>query len=507
MAHRFVDLGEKGAKVYLYGDNQKKVRQVLWGDWLKIDEDPANNQLGAGWLPVIWAPKGPNPIRLYIKEDQTTLQRPLEIIFLDVGQGDGAVLITPERGEDERIMVIDAGEGRNMCNFLNSRFKSYRGFEFDSAIITHPDKDHYLGFEPIFSDHDIGFDTIYHSGLVERPVSGKFEKLGTLTKDPTTGVQYFEDLAVDTADIDRLFGASVNIGKFVFPRVMRKALENPKISAFKMLSTFHGTAEDDGTYMPGFAPSDGKPYAIEILGPVAEISPDNRPRLKKISSNYGKTKNGHSVILRLHYRNVKILFGGDLNIPAEKYLLTHYTGLNRFPLKGSAAYTAMVTQANSWFGADVFKVCHHGSEKVTDAFMAAVNPAAFVISSGDQEGHVHPRPDLLGRLGRFGRGESPVLLSTELQRSTREREDRKLVNSLLRDIDTLATQPTDALRLSTKEKIRELAKTNVDVYGAIYVKTDGKRLITAFKIESGSDIKKWFYFEYAFDSNGILSLT
>lgn len=507
MAHRFVDLGENGEKVYLHDEDQKKVRQVLWGDWLMIDENPASNQLGAGWLPVIWAPNSPNPRMLYIKEDHTTEQRPLEIIFLDVGQGDGAVLITPERGEDERIMVIDAGEGRHMCNFLNSRFKAYRGFDFDSAIITHPDMDHYLGFESIFSDHDIGFETIYHSGLVERPVSGTFAKLGDLTEDPATGVKYFEDLAVDTADIDRIFGAPVDLGDFVFPRVMRKALENPQIKAFRMLSTFHSTAESGRTYMPGFAPSDGKPYAIEVLGPVAEINPGNQPRLRKISSNYGKTKNGHSVILRLHYSNIKVLFGGDLNIPAEKFLLTHYTGLSRFPSKSSPTYADMVTQANEWFGADVIKVCHHGSEKVTNAFMAAVNPAVFVISSGDQEGHVHPRPDLLGRLGRFGRGESPVLLSTELQRSTREREDQKLVARLLREIDTLTNNPTDKLKLSIQEKIRQLARTNVDVYGAIYVKTDGERLITAFKIESDSDTKKWFYFEYILDSNGILTLT
>jgi len=54
--------------------------------------------------------------------------------------------------------------------------------------------------------------------------------------------------------------------------------------------------------------------------------------------------------------------------------------------------------------------------------------------------------------------------------------------------------------------VKELAKTNVDVYGAIYLKTDGKRLITAFKIEAKSDLEKWFYFEYALDSSGELKL-
>jgi len=59
---------------------------------------------------------------------------------------------------------------------------------------------------------------------------------------------------------------------------------------------------------------------------------------------------------------------------------------------------------------------------------------------------------------------------------------------------------------SIKNQIRTLAKTNVDVYGAIYVKTDGERLITAFKIEAKSDLKKWFYFEYEIDPSGTLTL-
>ena len=171
--------------------------------------------------------------------------------------------------------------------------------------------------------------------------------------------------------------------------------------------------------MPGFAPSDHRGYTVEVLGPVVEYDSEQKPRLRRISSAYGETKNGHSVILKLEYGDFKVLFGGDLNIPAEKFLLKHYTGREKFPSKKSADYLMMIQEAKPTFGAEVMKVCHHGSEKVTDAFLAAVNPACFVISSGDQEGHVHPRPDLLGRLGRFGRGESPVLLSTELQRSTR----------------------------------------------------------------------------------------
>ena len=227
--------------------------------------------------------------------------------------------------------------------------------------------------------------------------------------------------------------------------------------------------------------------------------------MRKIGS-YGETKNGHSVLLRLHYGSFKILFGGDLNEKAEKFLLTSHAGIERFPKKGSKAYKDMVGAGSTIYGADIMKVCHHGSEKVTDAFIEAVSPAAFVISSGDEEGHVHPRPDLLGRLGKLGRGDTPVILSTELQRSTRDLEDQKSVLSLLDKVNRFRDKPTDKLRDSITDEIWTLGRSNVSVYGSIYLKTDGERLMTAFRIELGSEIKKWFTFEYKLESDGSLSL-
>lgn len=98
--HRFVGLPKKASgerdKTYLFeADRETRVVEVLWGDWLWIDGVEAD-----GWLRVIWGRSGPNPRTVFIPENHTTDTRPLEIIFLDVGQGDGAVLITPERGSD-----------------------------------------------------------------------------------------------------------------------------------------------------------------------------------------------------------------------------------------------------------------------------------------------------------------------------------------------------------------------------------------------------------------------
>lgn len=489
MEHAFVALPDDYEDVLLYDAAEKPFRQVLWGDWLWIDDTIPDTD--PNWRHVVWAPKTKS-LKLKVKRAHTTQERPLEIVFVDVGQGDGAVLITPERDDKERIIVIDAGEGDEMGEFLDQRFGAYRtGFRFHAAVITHPDKDHYLGFGKIFGSGKVKFRRLYHSGLVERPVSGEWPKAGGKTRDPVTGVWYLENLVETDAEMRQVFSGPTN--NMVYPGVIKAALDNNAVESFEMLSTAHGHQEAGKSWIPGFAPSDNRGYDIEVLGPFVELGP-NGNRLRKIG-DYGKTKNGHSVLLRLCFKEFRVLFGGDLNLPAEQFLLTRYAGIEDWPTS-SADRETMLAAARPRFRSEVLKVCHHGSADVTDEFLEAVDPAAFVISSGDQEGHVHPRPDLLGRLGRKGRGQAPVLLSTELQRSTRDREDAKLVEDLKRDIAAQIGNATPARQAKIDAAIKTLSRSNVDVDGAIYLKTDGRRLITAFKKESRSDTKKWFYFEY-----------
>lgn len=505
MAHCFVGLpkdnSNKIIKTYLFKeDRSSKVRQVLWGDWLHVKQEMGD------WLEIEWGPNSESPELLYIPKSHTSDTRPLEIVFLDVGQGDGAVMISPERDDGEAVIVIDAGDSKNVHDFLVKRFKPYKKqFQFHAAVLTHPDEDHYNGFSYIFSEDDFGFEVVYHNGLVERPVRGTFEKVGGKSDKLSNNRAYVTDLAIHKSDIESLFSAGTDTGNFLFPQLMKAALANKNIKDIRILSTHHGTKEGSTAWMPGFAPSDGRDYCIEVLGPVIETIDDGKPKLRRIGS-YAETKNGHSILLRLHFGDFKILFGGDLNEKAEKFLLKHYTGLKTFPRKGTDKYVDMINAASNSFAAEVMKVCHHGSEKVTDAFLEAVHPVAFVISSGDSEGHVHPRPDLLGRLGKKGRTRAPVILSTELQRSTREKEDKKLIDRMIRRIEGLEKAPTDFIKSKFKEEIELLGRSNVTVYGTIYLKTDGDTLITAFRIETGGDKKKWFIFQYEFDENQQLKL-
>jgi len=498
MAHAFVGLPDDDDLVFLYEHDGDKVRQVLWGDYLTLDPaaspDPA-------WTFVLWGASSGNPTRLKIRSEFVTDARPLEIIFVDVGQGDGCVLITPELDGSERIMVIDAGKKHHMAEFLDQRFKILRNdLTFHAAIITHPDEDHYGGFEQIFRDTRARFRHLYHSGLVERAVTGQFEKLGGKSRNAGDKTSYLRELAVTDAQTRALFQAPP--GNFAYPQMIRHALDRGAVDHYSMVSTRHGDREDGRTWLPGFGPSGGSPYSIEVLGPWVEEDPGGAPKLRLFESDYGKTKNGHSVLLRLQYGNFSVLFGGDLNTPAERFLLAQHTGIGEWP-DTIVERDVFIAEARKTFKSDVLKVCHHGAADVTDEFLSAVNPAAFVISSGDEEGHVHPRPDLLGRLGRNGHGFSPVLLSTELQRSTREREDEDLALELQDLVSRQVAAPTSDRTVRIADLIRQLARTNVEVDGAIYLKTDGERLITAFRNEVNSEKEKWFYFRYRLE-NGML---
>lgn len=76
------------------------------------------------------------------------------------------------------------------------------------------------------------------------------------------------------------------------------------------------------------------------------------------------------------------------------------------------------------FACDVAKSCHHGSEDVSFTFLQAMKPAARVISSGDSEGHDHPRPRIVAASGATGFVSfkndqllNPLVYSTEIARS------------------------------------------------------------------------------------------
>jgi len=484
---RFAGKGD----VYLRDiDNpKKKVKQILWGDWLNIEETEGE------WGRVKWGAE-----KYWIALEDCVEERPLEVVFVDVGQGDGCLVVSPHVPPDEKVMLIDAGVGDNMYRFISWRFgKLAKKFRFHAAIITHSDKDHYYGFKKLFEQEKFSFDHVYHNGIAERAgdeLFGPSDESG----------EYVADLKPTHKEIETLYKKEQFRKGKQYAELIYTALTNDRVDSVDMLSTVHGTIEKDRAWMPGFAPSDNEELTIEILGPVVETI-GGKPMLRWFGNTVGskakdngKTKNGHSVLLRLCYRNFTLLFGGDLNLPAEDFLLRHYGEIAKDqPLRDA------VDKASRRLKADVMKSCHHGSADVTDEFLQAVKPFAFVVSSGDEESHAHPRPDLLGRLGRHGRGDAPLILCTEILRSTREKEDQKQLKRLQKLDALIESAKTTAKEKREYQEERakiqgDLARRNVETYGAITLRTDGRHLKVAFRLEKPrGGGKLWQIYSYEHD--------
>lgn len=475
-------------------DGKTKTRELLWGDWMRV-----TGKAKDGWLPV--RPRGLEaemPCR--VKEDEVQTNRLLEVTFVDIGQGDGALIRTP----DDQHLILDAGQTNNMYRFLKWKYnfrKQEVPFKF-TGIISHSDLDHYKGFEWLFDDPHVRFSTIYHNGIIEDTSA---DGLGGHVEIDER--RYVDEIVGDTKAMKAFLKDQTRwIGKTKagkpspkkYAAMLNGLLKAKRVDAFTGLNT----KPDTETYLPGYAP-DENALAIQVLGPVLERNSDGKDRLRWFgpspsSKSYdkGKTKNGHSVILQLQYGGVKVLLGGDLNMSAGEFLLEQYgNGGEPLPKSGEAREKAVML-ARDVFQSDVAKSCHHGSHDVPDDLFRAFNAAATVISSGDDESHAHPRCDTLGAIGLYGRGKRPLIFSTELARSARERgvteEDLEKLKKAEEKLKNATTAQATAKASVALEKMkRTVLARGVEVYGAINLRTDGQNVVMAYrkeKLKAGWDI-------------------
>ncbi|MEM7189289.1 MAG: hypothetical protein AAF439_06730 [Pseudomonadota bacterium] len=532
--------GYPSAFVRNFSRNTKKkltfgiVKHLLWGDWIKVtDYDYATDPDAEGDLTdeekdeIKERTEGMIPVRCrgqsgYMDPEDLQADALLEIVFLDVGQGDGALMITP----DNKRYVIDAGKGDNMYRYLKWRFSDFDNsqHDFDALIITHPDNDHYLGFSDLVEDKEVQAGAIYHNGLMEQFSVNGTKQSGSESVRLGRRVEVRkQDFLTDLIQTDknlRDFLADEEKRRWVsdssnrpkqYPELLDKAVRGRRAGStarrfpkIEMLSTRHGEIVDGKSYLPGFGPDNAKGCTIQVIGPIVEDADGgpalrtftDKPRQTTTSMNAGKTKNGHSVLLKLNYGAVNLLFGGDLNSSAEMFLLSHYTGLDVYDA-GEVSAADIIAAGRPIFQSDVAKACHHGSADFTDSFLGCINAAATVISSGDEESHAHPRSDTLGAIGHHGRGHRSLIFSTELARSTREYTDiddipavkaEKLRSEAERedDADKKAALLEEADRLDDQTRTR-----NVTVYGAINLRADKDKIVLAYMLEKPSKSRRW----------------
>ena len=366
------------APILFAGSTGKEAKtQLLWGDAVSVTGPAVDGRV---------------PVQAFTYDgfmDPADLQndRLLEIVFVDIGQGDGSLVVLP----DNRKLLIDAGEGDNMYRFLRWRFGKeenqrrifHENIHFDALVISHSDQDHYGGFQRIVDEEKISADRVFHNGLVERAGTTEVNMLGP--RIPITGSFIITELIPDTAALTALLNTPGTVGGKKYPKLLKSALDSGRFPVVSSLAAARNPGER--AFVPGYEAD--KPVSLEVLGPVIQTI-EGKTGLRWFG-DAGLTKNGHSVVLRLKYREVSILLGGDLNIPAEHLLLSHHTGRPSPPATADAADT-LIFEARQVFQCDFAKACHHGSADFTDLYLRAVNSMATVISSGDDESYAHPQP-------------------------------------------------------------------------------------------------------------------
>ncbi len=449
-------------KIYKSSEGNSWNNHLLFGDYIKIiNTNVVNNRIYV---------KSRNTMG-WVKTNQIMKNRVMEVNFVDIGQGDGCHIVTP----DDRHIIIDAGKTDNMNRYLTWRFNLYNkrnplSFPF-TLLISHSDSDHYQGFSYVFDNDKIKVDRIYHNGLVERPGSNP---LGKVEDGHITGL-------VNTTEQMKEIIHNPNNRKgsgSLYCKTLFKSLKyNPDVEFLSLSNNdSHIEGFDDNNII------DGKVNSFKILGPI--ISTTNGKDSLKTINDLGKDKNGHSVILKLIYDKARVLLGGDVNTEFGELIHEHYNQ------DGNLQELVV----------DVAKACHHGSNHFHYDFIKSINSTATIISSGDDESYAHPRPDTIGALGKCGYGDKPLIFSTELARSNKEITMDKL-ESISKKMNSIAaidkklkneTDPEEIKKLKSK-KTRDNKTINsfLTKYGMINMRTDGRRMIIAQKYERPAHYGKW----------------
>lgn len=387
----------------------KKTQQLLWGDLVQITRP--------GTTTCDVRARG---MKGKMKVADLTEDALLEVYFIDVGQGDGILVRTP----DGRHILVDGGlertkqqTGKNAADFVDWKFfADYGDFRvrLDSLMASHSDNDHYGGLHDLvrktkMADRELdclGVDikTFHHPGLSRwSPVAGASppHKQGLGANDSGAFVQLLDDRAdaekaVDSGSTERLSGP--------WKRFVADVLDNSASTKVERVILQREVLKSSGV-LPKLWRSKAD-CDIRVLGPVA-TRVGGKPALPDFKQKSFNT-NGHSICLRLDYGKARILLTGDLNSKSMNWLEDCYGD-----------------RMGAW-ECDVAKACHHGSHDISYRFLEKIHAAATIICSGDAEGHAHPRPEIVGASATTGfvsvdraddKLATPLIFMTEVERS------------------------------------------------------------------------------------------
>ena len=375
----------------------------------------------------------------WVKESELGDERSLEMYFIDVGQGDSTFIVTPRN----KKILVDGGTGQEALKFLIWKYRLHeenaQQVDIDLLVLSHADEDHIAGLVDVIEHGKISVKKVIHSGIAK--FSGGFDtRLGDRV---TVGGEKL--LVTRHSDVAQLANLAVTANT----RRWRDSITNePGVTC---------TAVDATT---GLIDVGDPEVEIEVLGPrLKQIGPQGGSGYPWLGSE-GKTVNGHSVVLRLIYRDVKVLLPGDINERGARYLFGD-------------------PQVEERANAHILKAPHHGSHEFHLPFLKAVKPQITAISSGETRDHGHPRANFLGTIGNVSRGPEPLVFSTELVALFNIDRQTSSAGSIS-DSDFMAMNATDAgmvvpARTQFKKRLN----------GIINVRTDGRKIYAARRVSAG----------------------
>ncbi len=455
-----------------------KVCHLLWGDGVKF-VGPA----GSGARRPVKARGGREG---FVSKAALGGESLLELYFIDVGQGDGVLIKTPAF----RHLLIDGGfprsmqdTGKNAADFVDWKFAKDYGkqtIDLDMMLASHNDADHYGGLSDLLdvAQQDeldatgVSIEAFCHAGLSWwKGSSGR-----TLGSSSTVGDEKFwTQLLGDRAHAQAVTGSGGGpklhgMWRDFIERVVGAKAKSGQPTSIRRLSHVD-------EHLPGFeSNSDGEP-AIRVLGPV-EFDVNGKSALRRFSGGDSQNTNGLSLLLRVDFGRARVLLTGDLNKRSQRTLLEDYTG------------------ERVEFLCDVAKACHHGSEDISYRFLQAMRPGATIISSGDNEGHDHPRPSIISASATTGFLElddddddllTPLVYSTELARSIdlgfpKRFEERDPSGAVIDTVSGAALErSTLEITKAKRNKVRLGSAMVVGglIYGLVNVRTDGEKILCA----------------------------
>ncbi len=303
MAEIIMYVSEDTIPLFSTKTTNTKRMHLLWGDSVRLQEAlPA-----AGRVKV--KARGNTG---YVNVGHLNNNALLEFYFIDVGQGDGVLVVTPDR----KHILIDGGyirrkqiTKRNAADFVDWKFDRDYGqsrIRLDAIISSHNDEDHYGGLWDIINPNEVHelnlriveISKYYYAGI------NWYEKDGKRNLGPHKDGYWIPLLSSKTALKNHLPGGSGAASSGYSLQGQWKDFISQVVKSASSCTRLSNKKNSKG-YVPGFEPKPNYP-SIKVLAPIEE-KVDGKPALKKFGSGDSQNTNGHSLLLRVDYGKTKVL--------------------------------------------------------------------------------------------------------------------------------------------------------------------------------------------------------